>query len=91
MTNPIKHVRETGEFVQISPVDYVRKPKPAVMGYRADDPIPSDNETLIYWKKAFEDKVRENARLEDRIKVLRMELDVTKSMVDQAIKYKRGL
>ena len=84
MTNPIKHVRETGEYVSI-------KPKPAVMGYRQDDPIPSDNETLLYWKKAFEDKVRENARLEDRIKVLRMELDAVKSMVDQAIKYKRGL
>ena len=76
---------------RIEPVVYKDKPKPAVMGYRADDPIPSDNETLIYWKKAFEDKVRENARLEDRIKVLRMELDAVKSMVDQAIKYKRGL
>ena len=67
MSNPIKHVRETGEYVSI-------KPKPAVMGYRQDDPIPSDNETLLYWKKAFECKVRENARLEDRIKFLRMEL-----------------
>lgn len=76
---------------RIEPIVYKDKPKPAVMGYRSDDPIPSNNETLIYWKKAFEDKVRENARLEDRIKVLRMELDVTKSMVDQAIKYKRGL
>jgi hypothetical protein len=28
MSNPIKHVRETGEYVSI-------KPKPAVMGYRA--------------------------------------------------------
>ena len=65
MSNPIKHVRETGEFVQISPVDWTRKP---------NDPIPSDNETLLYWKKAFECKVRENARLEDRIKFLRMEL-----------------
>ena len=81
MSNPIKHVRETGECVQISPVDYVRKPKPAVMGYRADDPIPSNNETLLYWKKAFECKVRENARLEDRIKVLGMELDCIKSMI----------
>jgi hypothetical protein len=70
---------------------YKDKPKPAVMGYRADEPIPSNNETLIYWKNAFEDKVRENARLEDRIKVLRMEIDAVKSMVDGAIKYKRGL
>ena len=76
---------------RIEPIVYKDKPKPAVMGYRSDDPIPSNNDTLIYWKNAFEDKVRENARLEDRIKVLRMELDVTKSMVDSAIKYKRGL
>ena len=53
--------------------------------------ISSSNRTLVYWKDAFEEKVRENVRLEDRIKVLRMELDAVKSMVDQAIKYKRGL
>ena len=66
---------------RIEPIVYTDKPKPAVMGYRSDDPIPSNNETLIYWKKAFEDKVRENARLEDRIKVLGMELDAIKSMI----------
>ena len=76
MSNPIKHVRETGEYVSI-------KPKPAVMGYRADDPIPSDNETLLYWKKAFECKVRENARLESEIKDLKWDITFLKEEIRQ--------
>ena len=83
MSNPIKHVRETGEFVQISPVDYVRKPKPAVMGYRADDPIPSDNETLLYWKKAFEDKVRENTRLKSELNDAEWDITFLKEEIRQ--------
>ena len=77
MSNPIKHVRETGEYVQI-------KPKPAVMGYRADDPIPSDNETLLYWKKAFEDKVREVARLESEKEDLNWSITYLKDQLRQA-------
>ena len=37
MSNPIKHVRETGEYVNITP-------------------IASDNETLKYWKRIYEEK-----------------------------------
>ena len=77
MSNPIKHVRETGEYVSI-------KPKPAVMGYRADDPIPSDNETLLYWKKAFEDKVREVARLESEKEDLNWSITFLKDQLRQA-------
>lgn len=77
MSNPIKHVRETGEYVSI-------KPKPAVMGYRADDPIPSDNETLLYWKKAFEDKVREVARLESEKEDLNWSITYLKDQLRQA-------
>ena len=77
MTNPIKHVRETGEYVSI-------KPKPAVMGYRQDDPIPSDNETLLYWKKAFEDKVREVARLESEKEDLNWSITYLKDQLRQA-------
>ena len=77
MSNPIKHVRETGEYVQI-------KPKPAVMGYRADDPIPSNNETLLYWKKAFEDKVREVARLESEKEDLNWSITYLKDQLRQA-------
>ena len=90
-------INENTKWGDLNPeLSQLDKPKPAVMGYRADDEpdrtsIPSCNVTLVYWKNAFEEKVRENARLEDRIKVLRMELDAVKSMVDQAIKYKRGL
>ena len=77
MSNPIKHVRETGEYVSI-------KPKPAVMGYRADDPIPSDNETLLYWKQAFEDKVREVARLESEKEDLNWSITFLKDQLRQA-------
>ena len=77
MSNPIKHVRETGEYVSI-------KPKPAVMGYRADDPIPSNNETLLYWKKAFEDKVRENTRLESEKEDLNWSITYLKDQLRQA-------
>ena len=77
MSNPIKHVRETGEYVSI-------KPKPAVMGYRQDDPIPSNNETLLYWKKAFEDKVREVARLESEKEDLNWSITYLKDQLRQA-------
>ena len=77
MSNPIKHVRETGEYVSI-------KPKPAVMGYRADDPIPSDNTTLLYWKQAFEDKVREVARLESEKEDLNWSITFLKDQLRQA-------
>ena len=77
MSNPIKHVRETGEYVSI-------KPKPAVMGYRADDPIPSDNTTLLYWKQAFEDKVREVARLESEKEDLNWSITYLKDQLRQA-------
>ena len=45
MSNPIKHVRETGEYVQIS----------------------SDNETLKYWKRVYEEKCRELTRLDHKL------------------------
>ena len=77
MSNPIKHVRETGEYVSI-------KPKPAVMGYRQDDPIPSDNTTLLYWKQAFEDKVREVARLESEKEDLNWSITYLKDQLRQA-------
>ena len=83
MSNPIKHVRETGEYVSI-------KPKPAVMGYRADDPIPSDNETLLYWKKAFEDKVREVARLDMEINDLKWDITFLKDQMRQGKKMSGG-
>ena len=77
MSNPIKHIRETGEYVSI-------KPKPAVMGYRADDPIPSNNETLLYWKKAFEDKVRENARLDSELNDAKWDIEFLTEALRQA-------
>ena len=83
MSNPIKHVRETGEYVSI-------KPKPAVMGYRADDPIPSDNTTLLYWKKAFEDKVREVARLDMEINDLKWDITFLKDQLRQGKKMSGG-
>ena len=83
MSNPIKHVRETGEYVQI-------KPKPAVMGYRADDPIPSNNKTLLYWKKAFEDKVREVARLDMEINDLKWDITFLKDQMRQGKKMSGG-
>ena len=80
MSNPIKHVRETGEHVSI-------KPKPAVMGYRADDPIPSNNETLLYWKQAFECKVRENTRLKSELDDLEWEITFLKDQLRQKEEY----
>ena len=80
MSNPIKHVRETGEYVSI-------KPKPAVMGYRADDPIPSNNETLLYWKKAFECKVRENTRLKSELDDLEWDITFLKDQLRQKEEY----
>jgi len=79
MTNPIKHVRETGEHVSI-------KPKPAVMGYRADDPNqqPVDNEKHHYWMRVYEEKVRENTRLEMEIKDLKWDITFLKDQLRQA-------
>ena len=65
MSNPIKHVRETGEYVNITP-------------------IASDNETLKYWKKAFEDKVREVARLESEKEDLNWSITYLKDQLRQA-------
>ena len=48
MTNPITHVRETGEYVNITP-------------------ISSDNETLKYWKRVYEEKCRELTRLDHKL------------------------
>ena len=81
MSNPIKHVRETGEYVQI-------KPKPAVMGYRVDEevdytPIPSNNETLIYWKRIYEEKCREVARLDMDIEDLKWDIVFLKDQLRQ--------
>ena len=81
MSNPIKHVRETGEYVQI-------KPKPAEMGYRADEevdntPIPSNNETLIYWKRIYEEKCREVARLDMEINDLKWDIVFLKDQLRQ--------
>ena len=53
--NPIKHVRETGEYVNITP-------------------IASDNETLIYWKRVYEEKCREVARLDMEINDLKWDI-----------------
>ena len=64
MTNPIKHVRETGEYVNITP-------------------ISSDNETLKYWKRVYEEKVRENARLEMEINDLEWEIAFLKDELRQ--------
>jgi hypothetical protein len=76
MTNPIKHVRETGEYVSI-------KPKPAVMGYRQDDPIPSDNNTLLYWKRVYEERCREVARLDMEIEDLKWDITFLKDQLRQ--------
>ena len=83
MSNPIKHVRETGEYVSI-------KPKPAVMGYRADDPIPSNNETLLYWKRVYEEKCREVARLDMEINDLKWDITFLKDQMRQGKKMSGG-
>ena len=64
MTNPIKHVRETGEYVNITP-------------------ISSDNETLKYWKRVYEDKVREVTRLDMEINDLEWEIAFLKDELRQ--------
>ena len=65
MTNPIKHVRETGEHVSI-------KPKPV------------DDEKHHYWMRVYEEKVRENARLESEIKDLKWDITFLKDQLRQA-------
>ena len=65
MSNPIKHVRETGEYVNITP-------------------IASDNETLIYWKRVYEEKCREVARLDMEINDLKWDITFLKDQMRQA-------
>ena len=64
MTNPIKHVRETGEYVNITP-------------------IASDNETLLYWKRVYEEKCREVARLDMEINDLKWDIEFLKDQQRQ--------
>ena len=65
MTNPIKHVRETGEYVQI-------KPKPV------------DDEKHHYWMRVYEEKCRENARLDMEIEDLKWDIEFLKDELRQA-------
>ena len=65
MSNPIKHVRETGEYVNITP-------------------IASDNETLLYWKRVYEEKYREVARLDMDIEDLKWDIVFLKDQLRQA-------
>ena len=64
MSNPIKHVRETGEYVNITP-------------------IASDNETLKYWKRVYEEKCREVARLDMEINDLKWDIEFLKDQQRQ--------
>ena len=64
MSNPIKHVRETGEYVNITP-------------------IASDNETLLYWKRVYEEKCREVARLDMEINDLKWDITFLKDQLRQ--------
>jgi|TARA_B100001750_G_scaffold172450_1_gene140689 hypothetical protein len=64
MSNPIKHVRETGEYVNITP-------------------IASDNETLLYWKRVYEEKCREVARLDMEINDLKWDIEFLKDQQRQ--------
>ena len=64
MSNPIKHVRETGEYVNITP-------------------IASDNETLLYWKRVYEEKCREVARLDMEINDLKWEITFLEEEIRQ--------
>ena len=64
MSNPIKHVRETGEYVNITP-------------------IASDNETLLYWKRVYEEKCREVARLDMEINDLKWDIPFLKDQLRQ--------
>ncbi len=63
MTNPITHVRETGEYVQIKPVD---------------------DEKHHYWMRVYEEKVRENTRLEMEINDLKWDITFLKDQLRQA-------
>ena len=65
MSNPITHVRETGEYVNITP-------------------ISSDNETLKYWKRVYEEKCREVARLDMEINDLKWDIVFLKDQLRQA-------
>ena len=65
MTNPIKHVRETGEHVQIIPK-------------------PVDDEKHHYWMRVYEEKVRENARLDMEIEDLKWDIEILKDQLRQA-------
>ena len=64
MSNPIKHVRETGEYVNITP-------------------IASDNDTLVYWKRVYEEKCREVARLDMEINDLKWDIEFLKDQQRQ--------
>ena len=65
MTNPIKHVRETGEYVNITPID-------------------SNNDTLLYWKRVYEEKCREVAKLDMDIEDLKWDIVFLKDQLRQA-------
>ena len=65
MSNPITHVRETGEYVNITP-------------------IASDNDTLVYWKRVYEEKCREVARLDMEIEDLKWDITFLKDQLRQA-------
>ena len=65
MSNPITHVRETGEYVNITP-------------------IASDNDTLVYWKRVYEEKCREVARLDMDIEDLKWDIVFLKDQLRQA-------
>ena len=65
MTNPITHVRETGEHVQIIPK-------------------PVDDEKHHYWMRVYEEKVRENTRLEMEINDLKWDITFLKDQLRQA-------
>ena len=71
MTNPIKHVRETGEHVQIIPK-------------------PVDDEKHHYWKRVYEEKCRENARLEMEINDLKWDITFLKDQLRQGKKMSGG-
>ncbi len=64
MSNPITHVRETGEYVNITP-------------------IASDNDTLVYWKRVYEEKCREVARLDMEINDLKWDIEFLKDQQRQ--------
>ena len=64
MSNPINHVRETGEYVNITP-------------------IASDNDTLVYWKRVYEEKCREVARLDMEINDLKWDITFLKDQQRQ--------